>query len=83
MGYKIAEKRKEQNLSQESLSRKSGVSRAIISDLETGRRTDMTIGTLRKLANALNCGIGDIFFDESSSIQDGEKGESRRKDNVL
>lgn len=77
MGYKIAEKRKEQNLSQESLSRKSGVSRAIISDLETGRRTDTTIGTLRKLANALNCGIGDIFFDESSSIQDDGKGESK------
>lgn len=62
MGFTIAEKRKEKKMSQETLSVKSGVSRAIISELETGKRTDTTLGTLRRLAKALDCKVSDIFF---------------------
>lgn len=57
--------REEQKLSQEELSRKSSVSRTIISELETGKTDVITNITLEKLASALNKKVPDIFFIES------------------
>lgn len=62
MGYKIREIRKQLNISQEELSKKSSVSRTIISGLETGKITVTTTETLKKIAEALGKTIGDIFF---------------------
>ncbi len=62
MGYKIKEIRCLMNLSQKELSEKSGVSRTIISGLETGRITITTTKTLQKIARALNKTISEIFF---------------------
>lgn len=62
MGYKIKEKRTEMGLSQETLAEISGVSRTIISGLESGRKNITTTGTLIKIAKALNLSIEDIFF---------------------
>lgn len=50
-------------MSQAELSRKSGVSRTIISGLESGTITVTTTDTLLKIANALNRKVCDIFFD--------------------
>lgn len=46
------------------LSEKSGVSRAIISKLENEEKVVTTTETLRKLAKALDCTVGEIFFEE-------------------
>lgn len=53
MGYKIRELRKERKMSQQELSEKSGVSRTIISFLETGKMVESKMGTLQKIADAL------------------------------
>lgn len=62
MGYKIKEFRNKKGLSQVELAKKSGVSRSIISGLESGRITTTTTSTLKKIAEALECKISDIFF---------------------
>ncbi len=60
----LKEVREEENMSQEELSLKSGVSRTIISGLETGKIDVITNVTLEKLARALNRKVTDIFFKE-------------------
>ena len=62
MQYKIKEYREEQGITQEELARKSDVSRAIISGLESGSITVTTTKTLMKIANALGKNVSDIFF---------------------
>ena len=62
MGYKIKEARQEKRMSQEELALKSGVSRATISALENGSERYVMMGTLVKLANALDTTIDKIFF---------------------
>lgn len=54
--------REKQGLSQEELSRKSRVSRTIISELENGKTDVITNITLEKIAKALNKKVVDIFF---------------------
>ena len=56
--------REEQGLSQEELSRKSTVSRTIISELENFKTDVVTNVTLEKIAKALNKKVVDIFFIE-------------------
>ena len=62
MGFKIGECRKEKGMSQQELSDRSGVSRSIISGLESGRITVTSTGTLLKIANALGVDVSDIFY---------------------
>jgi len=62
MGYRIKECRMERGMTQEALAKKAGVSRTIISGLESGRITITSTGTLIKIAKALGKEIGDIFF---------------------
>lgn len=62
MAYKIAEKRKEIGMTQIDLAEKSGVSRAIISGLESGKIQVTTTATLLKIATALGCSVSEIFF---------------------
>lgn len=64
MGYKIKEIREALGMSQEMLSKKSEVSRTIISGLESGRNVVTTTLTLKKIASALGKSIDEIFFDE-------------------
>lgn len=61
---KILQIRKEKNISQEELALKSGVSRSIISALETGKSTVTTNITMQKIADALGETVSSIFFDE-------------------
>ncbi len=63
MGFKIRECRNEINMSQEELSKKSGVSRTIISGLEKGTITVTTTETLLRIARAMNKKVVDIFFE--------------------
>ena len=62
MGFKIKEHRQMIGMSQEELAEKSGVSRSIISGLESGRVTITSTRTIEKIAKALNKEVSDIFY---------------------
>ena len=66
MGYKIRELREREGMTQEQLSRRSGVSRATIWGLETGNDKVTTTKTLNKLAIALGVAVDDLFSDKSA-----------------
>lgn len=60
--YRIKEKRLEMKMSQDELSQKANVSRAIISKLENDEEVVTSTETLKKLASALNCKVSEIFL---------------------
>lgn len=63
VSYNIKRRREELNMSQEELSLKSGVSRSIISELESGKRVEnTTIETIVKISRALDTPIQKIFL---------------------
>lgn len=66
MGYKLKEAREEAKMTQQQLSEKSGVSRVTIVSLENGTSNNVTIGTLKKLADALDKTINQIFFADDA-----------------
>lgn len=61
--YAVKEIREELGLSQEALANKSGVSRTIISGLESGKIKETSTKTLFKIANALDKKVSDIFLE--------------------
>lgn len=63
MEFRIAEKRKELNMTQEDLARKANVSRATIAGIECGSIKVTTTETLIKIASALDSKVSDIFLD--------------------
>ena len=80
MGFKVKEIRLAKNISQEELSKASGVSRQTISDLESGEVVNTTTSTLAKLADALECKVGDIFcpqrlVQQTTTARGGEEME--------
>lgn len=52
-------------MSQEELAEKSGISRQTISAIENNSEKCVTSRTLKKLAQALDMTIGDLFFGNS------------------
>ena len=64
MKNKVREYREKENLTQEELSQKSGVSRNTISALETGTNTNVTYDVMQRLAKALNKKVATIFFNQ-------------------
>lgn len=62
MGYRIRKLRKERKMSQQELSEKSGVSRTIISFLESGKSIDTHLSTLQRIADCLEVPIHDLFL---------------------
>ena len=65
MNFKIKECRESQGMTQEELSKKSGVSRNLIARLESGGITNTTTETLLKLAKALGVTVEALFFAKS------------------
>ena len=64
MKNRLKDEREEQGMTQEELSKKSTVSRTIISELENQKTDVITNATLEKISKALNRKITDIFFIE-------------------
>lgn len=62
--FKIKMLREQRGISQAELAAKSGVSRTIVSALETGSAKDTTVSTLKKISTTLGVKIEDIFFEE-------------------
>ncbi len=62
MDTRIKELRTALGMTQEELSKKAGVSMVVISQLETGTRKVITSETMKKLSQALNEPIENIFL---------------------
>jgi len=73
MGEKIKESRKRLGLTLQELADKAGLYKSNISDIENEKRFKPNIRTLEKIANALNCEIGD-FFERSIEKEEITKG---------
>ena len=63
MKNKIKEIRMEKGYTQVELAKKAGVSRCVISGLESGKRTVVKSDTMKKIADALDSTILYIFFN--------------------
>lgn len=61
MFYNIRKIRVELGMTQEELVHLSGVTRATISKLESGKEVEVKIGTLKAIANALECKVSDLI----------------------
>ena len=62
LGKRLKKLRQQANLSAKELSLMSGVTRSLISELETGKRQSTSTDTIAKLADALQVSP-DYFFD--------------------
>lgn len=62
MIFRLKEVREKNGITQEELAEKSGVSRATISLIESGRADCVKTDTLAKLADALEKKASDLFF---------------------
>lgn len=62
MELNIRKIRESKNMTQQELSEKSGVSRAIISALETRPEVVTTTATLQKISDALELKVSDLFL---------------------
>lgn len=60
MESKLKAIRKAKNLSQAELAEKSGVSRATIANIERGKQVEVLVGTVSKLASALDVSISEV-----------------------
>lgn len=65
MGKKLKEYRTKQNVTQEELARRSGVSRQTISSIENDGIGAATTKTLSKIAEALDTTVAKLFFEET------------------
>ena len=63
MKNRVKEIRESIDMTQEELSKKSGVSRNTISSLETDTNTNVTYKIMEKIANAFNEKVAVIFFN--------------------
>ena len=61
VGENIKKFRKSEGLTQQELSRRTGISRGYIGDLENARKHSMSLVTLQKLSNKLGVSIPDLL----------------------
>ena len=61
MRYRVEEIRKEQNMTQTELAQASGISRATVAALESGKEIVVKSSILQAIANALKCKVPDLF----------------------
>ena len=70
MGCKIKERRELLKMSQEELAEKSKVSRATISGLENNSKRNTSTKTLKRIADALETTVGELFLQMMSKDLD-------------
>lgn len=67
MQNRIAEIRKSQNMSQEELAKKAGISRSAMVYVESGSRDSVSTKTLQKIADALGVPFFQLFNVDQKS----------------
>lgn len=60
MNEKVKALRMRKGMTQEELSKKAGISRQTLNYIETGKTVNITVATLMKLAEALECKADDL-----------------------
>ena len=60
MNEKVKALRMRKGMTQEELSKKAGISRQTLSYIETGKTVNITVATLMKLAEVLECKADDL-----------------------
>lgn len=65
----LKELREKMGISQMQLSKISGVSQAVISDIENGKTNSPRFYTITKLASALGCTIDDLLANDTDQPQ--------------
>lgn len=60
MNEKVKALRMRKGMTQEELSKKAGISRQTLNYIETGRTVNITVATLMKLAEVLECKADDL-----------------------
>ena len=63
MEFRLLDVRKSKGISQNALSKLSGISRVTISAIENNKAENVNIGTLVRLARALNVQVCDLFVE--------------------
>lgn len=61
MGYKVKERREQENMTQAELAQAAGISRATVVALESGQEVVVKSSTLQNVARALKCKVSDLF----------------------
>ena len=70
MENQVKRVRKQLGLTQEDLSKKSGISRSVLANIENNRANNYTAKTMIAIADALNKRVDEIFFVTMSTISD-------------
>jgi len=75
VGVTIKKFRNMKDLTQQQLSVDSGISQEVISKIENGKQQDIKLGTLTKIANALNVPVIALLWlsSDSEEIEDENK----------
>lgn len=60
--FNLKQLREKRKLTQSELAAKAGVSRSLVVGLETGFYSETSTATLKKLADALDVKLKDLFF---------------------
>ncbi len=60
MNEKVKALRMRKGMTQEELSKKAGISRQTLNYIETGKTVNITVATLMKLAEVLECKADDL-----------------------
>lgn len=79
VGEKIKALRKQKNISQEKLERRSGVSQSSISAIERGERVP-TIDTLTMIAKGLCVPVSELIEKEGQEKPDAENGDGLKQE---
>ena len=66
MVFRVREVREAKGVTQVALSEKTGISRAALWALETGKSKAASTNTLEKIANALNVHVADLFLADDA-----------------
>ena len=70
MENRVKRVREQLGLTQEGLSKKSGISRSVLANIENNRANNYTAKTMIAIADALNKRVDEIFFITMSTISD-------------
>lgn len=70
MENQVKRVREQLGLTQEDLSKKSGISRSVLANIENNRANNYTAKTMIAIADALNKRVDEIFFVTMSTISD-------------
>lgn len=70
MENRVKRVREQLGLTQEGLSKKSGISRSVLANIENNRANNYTAKTMIAIADALNKRVDELFFVTMSTISD-------------